>query len=818
MQKLVFINGTGKQIDLTSGNYGITNWEGFSNANLNIQTQQVPFEDGGVFLDALIEQRDISVIVAIQDNNNLELRYQKKRELISALNPKLGEGTLIYTNNFLSRQIKAVPQIPLFENKNSNDAGTLKATVSFTCCSPYWEDIEENETAVDSESLKNIINEGDENAGTEMIIIPQDNQTISIENTTNDTEIKIQGNLNLPIKLDLKLGKKTATKISYENKMFFIPFKMVKQSGNKLFGITNNKAYVSDNGRNWECVYYNQNVTFADCEIVEKDNTVYYFITTLNLNKLFKAVNNFTFTEKTVTSAYKVKYNADEDVLLLYGYGNISYSSDFGETITDVTNASDLPRTVRAFTFTLNNIKYIGSFTDNLNYYGIKENGAIDSILSNLGTVKDFIYFSYKQMYVVSVENQKIKYSADLTSWNEASLLNNVAELVEVNTKLYGVGTGTNNIYFSTTLDKWQGIDIGFFSGGQGGEGNGTIIINNIFYLYNLYGWWNSSQKVIGKNGNITDFCIYKDSYIAIKDNKVYKSTDLFVFEEIYEADETNLYFVDCANNNVVIGSDNGYIYKYNETSFEKTKVWNFVAKILSMEYTGKYYCFVVKDTVNNIYATMFSEDLEHFAGVSSYPSDLQAEIRKVNNINYIMESTLHDNDEGVIRVYNIPDQSWFSEDRIETHNSITADFNQKNEIILALVDNIYLYNKNINDGSLSLNKVKTLDEPFTHLLYDNYLGYFLLFNDNKIMFTTDGEYVHDLTEIFFINPKKKDGKIVSVYQSINELKEYEVENIISMIKNMDFKLNVGDNIIQVITEIRECLINIKYRQKYIGV
>ena len=270
MQKLVFINGAGKQIDLTSGNFGITNWKGFSNANLNIQTQQVPFEDGGVFLDALIEQRDISVTVAIQDNNNLELRYQKKRELISALNPKLGEGTLIYTNDYLRRQIKAVPQIPLFENKNSNDAGTLKATVSFTCCSPYWEDIEENETAVDSESLKNIINEGDENAETEMIIIPQDNQTLSIENTTNDTEIKIQGNLNLPIKLDLKLGKKTATKISYENKLFFIPFKMVKQAGDKLFGITNNKAYVSDNGRNWECVYYNQNVTFADCEIVKQ--------------------------------------------------------------------------------------------------------------------------------------------------------------------------------------------------------------------------------------------------------------------------------------------------------------------------------------------------------------------------------------------------------------------------------------------------------------------------------------------------------------------------------------------------------------------
>ena len=141
MQKLVFRNGAGNEIDLTAGNFGITNWAGLSNTPLNIQTQQVPFEDGGVFLDALMEQREIDVTVAINDNNNLELRYQLKRELISALNPKLGEGVLIYTNDYLSRQIHAVPQIPLFENKNSNDKGTLKASVTFSCPSPYWEDV-----------------------------------------------------------------------------------------------------------------------------------------------------------------------------------------------------------------------------------------------------------------------------------------------------------------------------------------------------------------------------------------------------------------------------------------------------------------------------------------------------------------------------------------------------------------------------------------------------------------------------------------------------------------------------------------------------
>lgn len=171
MQKLVFINGSGTQIDLTANNFGITNWSGLSNTGLNIQTQQVPFEDGGVFLDALMEQREIEVTVAIYDGNNLALRYEKKRELISALNPKLGEGTLIYTNDFLSKQIRAVPQIPLFENKNSNDAGTLKASVAFSCPNPYWEDTEETEVTI-TETGVIINNEGDVDANVRIEIIP----------------------------------------------------------------------------------------------------------------------------------------------------------------------------------------------------------------------------------------------------------------------------------------------------------------------------------------------------------------------------------------------------------------------------------------------------------------------------------------------------------------------------------------------------------------------------------------------------------------------------------------------------------------------
>lgn len=210
MQKLVWQNANGVELDLTSGNYGITEWEGFSNASLNIQSQQVPFQDGGVFLDALIEQRELSVTLAIQDNNNLELRYQQRRELISALNPKLGEGYLIYTNDFISKRIKCIPQIPLFETHNSNDTGTPKASLSWTACEPYWEDLEETVVEISASSYEEVQNEGDVAVGFE--IITTDGETEIVITNQQDKLIHIQSKNPLPaLTINTKVGQKGVT-------------------------------------------------------------------------------------------------------------------------------------------------------------------------------------------------------------------------------------------------------------------------------------------------------------------------------------------------------------------------------------------------------------------------------------------------------------------------------------------------------------------------------------------------------------------------------------------------------------------------------
>lgn len=209
MQKLVWQNANGDSIDLTSGNYGITQWEGFSNTSLNIQSQQVPFQDGAVFLDALLNQRELSVTLKMQDNGNLEERYRMRRELIHILNPKLGEGYLIYTNDFISKRIKCIAQIPLFETHNSNDSGTPSASLAWTACEPYWEDLDETEIYITAGETVVINNEGDVVSGFECDLLNNNVTNPCLVKLNTQEQLQIEGTFTKNIKINSNVGKKT---------------------------------------------------------------------------------------------------------------------------------------------------------------------------------------------------------------------------------------------------------------------------------------------------------------------------------------------------------------------------------------------------------------------------------------------------------------------------------------------------------------------------------------------------------------------------------------------------------------------------------
>lgn len=192
MQKLVYKNPNGVEIDLTSGNYGVIKWDGFSSVDLEIQSQQVPFQDGSVYLDSLLSERDLSVTVAVNDNNDLEKRYMLEREMITALNPKLGEGELIYTNDFFSKKINCVPHLPKFDTKNMNNSGTRKAMIDFTASNPYWEDLDETIISCKTTERINIKNDGDVPVACKLVLIanPEGHDNYLLNNVSTGDKLK----------------------------------------------------------------------------------------------------------------------------------------------------------------------------------------------------------------------------------------------------------------------------------------------------------------------------------------------------------------------------------------------------------------------------------------------------------------------------------------------------------------------------------------------------------------------------------------------------------------------------------------------------
>ena len=208
MQKLIFTNSKNESIDLTSAPFGIVEWEGFSNVDMEVQSQNVPFVDGSIYIDNLLNDRQLTVTIAIEDNGNLRKRYELRRELIRILNPKFGQGILRYKNNYLEKQIQCIADTPIFENHNSNDVGTVKASVTFTACQPYWEDLEDTVTFLSLTEQPVIINDGDV-ASQVRIDVEGQSTNVRIKNVTTGSQIGLSGLINQPVKISTEFGKKT---------------------------------------------------------------------------------------------------------------------------------------------------------------------------------------------------------------------------------------------------------------------------------------------------------------------------------------------------------------------------------------------------------------------------------------------------------------------------------------------------------------------------------------------------------------------------------------------------------------------------------
>ena len=418
MQKLVWQNSNGDEIDLTSGNYNITNWEGFSNADLNIQSQQVPFQDGGVFLDALIEQRELSVTLAMQDNGNLEERYRMRRELIHALNPKLGEGYLIYTNDFISKRIKCVSQIPLFPTHNSNDSGTPKASLAWTACEPYWEDLEETSVFFGIDKLPIIKNDGDVPTQLKIDFFTGGVTNPTLYNMTTNKKIKFNGTLNKNLYIDTNIGQKQA----YSND---IRYNIAKYCGeikkviyiktlSMFYAVTNNFILSSYDGDDWGQISTRINGILNNI-LYSEEKQMFIAVGTDGLIITSTDGNNWVSKNSGVTAdLYGITYSAELDLFVVVGDSGTILTSDDASTWNEIIETNDL----RAVTYSAEKNLFVAVGRYSAIFTSPDGETWTSRTSEDYGEWADVIYINELDLFIVAGANRNIIIrSADGINW-----------------------------------------------------------------------------------------------------------------------------------------------------------------------------------------------------------------------------------------------------------------------------------------------------------------------------------------------------------------------------------------------------------------
>lgn len=574
MQKLVFKNGNGVEIDLTSGDYGITTWEGFSADGLNIQSQQVPMQDGGVFLDALLEQRTLNVTLAMNDEGDLERRYRNRRELIALMNPKAGEGILTYTNDFTSKQIHVIPELPIFETHNSNDRGTPKASLTWVACNPYWEDVEETSIRIERGIQVLVQNEGDIKTFIKGRALVQSGK-VKIENVTSKTNIEV---LNISesikeIEINTNVGQKTVNGLS--NKVFTninISFNDFTKTGNKFIVACNSGLILEIEGDEKKEHYFEDN---SDFYYLMTDETYIY---AAQKRKIYRSqnLNDWELIKETTRDIYGIFYS-DHKYFLLY-IDELNVSTDFENWI----NPESLAPAIYA-------------------------------------NVKDFKIFSDKMIIVFEHKTYPYATSQDGLNWifpsNNLNTYGYKIEQVENNYYiLAGIRENEPSLYKTTDLLSWQRVADSIFSKPKQLLYNDGILFvvqeNNFLYSGNFINFSVTTLK-------INKMKVYDYLYGCGNDSMMTYSENMINFYTMTSFNNSNI-------NNVIFKDNNYYIFGKNITKTE-----NLDYSDISVQKNTYYSCCYAKELnlfvcwIPNSRYIHITNDLENFTTIDVVYSDI---------------------------------------------------------------------------------------------------------------------------------------------------------------------------------------------------
>lgn len=228
MQKVTFINAQGESVELHGSPFFLNKIEGLGDVEAENQNQKAPGQDGSTYIGTTLEERFITIEVAILE------KYEENREYFSRIfNPKLGPGTLIYENPRLRRYIKAQSEhVPTFPDHRPRLYQA--AMIDLVCHDPYWLTEEKAEqmvvweggmsfplrlpTSFARQSLdksKLLLNDGASNTPVTVIFNGPATSPITVINKTTGQFISVRQDLleGEVLEIDTTFGKKRVDKI-----------------------------------------------------------------------------------------------------------------------------------------------------------------------------------------------------------------------------------------------------------------------------------------------------------------------------------------------------------------------------------------------------------------------------------------------------------------------------------------------------------------------------------------------------------------------------------------------------------------------------
>ena len=150
MERLIFTNARDQQIEFNdTGVYQWTNVEDLGGITFDMQTSTGPYQDGASLMgEPRMMTRILNVSFIIKSTNIMTAL----REINNIMNPKLGDGTVVYERDGISRKLTKVRarKLPSMLGGNAKGKTFQFTNIILEAFDPYYKDVSEYEAEISS--------------------------------------------------------------------------------------------------------------------------------------------------------------------------------------------------------------------------------------------------------------------------------------------------------------------------------------------------------------------------------------------------------------------------------------------------------------------------------------------------------------------------------------------------------------------------------------------------------------------------------------------------------------------------------------------